>query len=260
MSGRCGQPGKSVTSRVVEILGAFDSVHTGLTLSEVARRSGLALSTAHRLVHELEGAGLLARDSAGNFHIGLRLWELGQLANSRLREVAHPWLQELFDSTKENVHLAVRDGFEVLYVDKVYGRRAVPIVSRVGGRLPMHTTGVGRALLAFQPSWFLHAYLQRKLERPTPFAITERGRLSRELAATRSRGWAVTKEEMTLGSCSLAAPIYDADADVIASVGVVLASRRAAELYTLVAPLLHTATEIGNAYSRSGDLSRLITT
>lgn len=260
MSARRREPGKSVTSRVVEILGAFDEVHTGLTLTDVARRSGLPLSTTHRLVHELEDTGLLTRDSVGGFHIGLRLWELGQLANSRLREVAHPWLQELFDSTRENVQLGVRDGFEVLYLDKVYGRRAVPIISRVGGRLPMHTTGVGKALLAFQPTWFLQSYLARKLERPTPFAITEPGRLSRELAITRNRGWAITKEEMTLGSCSLAAPIRDAEGKVIASIGVVLASRRAGELDGLVQPVLSTAAEVGRAYAASGDARHLVTT
>ena len=77
----------------------------------------------------------------------------------------------MFAGTGENVHLAVRDGVEVLYVDKVYGRRAVPIVSRTGGRLPMHPTGVGKALLAHEPDWFVHSYLARELERPTPHTI-----------------------------------------------------------------------------------------
>lgn len=233
-----------MTSRVLTILGAFDETHQRLTLSDLSRRSGLPLSTVHRLVNELERWRALVRDPAGGFRVGLRLWELGQLAPGRLRDVARPWLQELFDSTRENVHIAVRDGVEALYVDKVYGRRAVPIVSRVGGRLPLHPTGVGKALLAHQPDWFVRSYLQRPLERPTAFTVTEPGRLGRELRRVRERGWATTCEEMTLGSCSLAAPVHDGDGAVLGALGIVLSSRRAGELPRLVAPLLATTARI----------------
>jgi DNA-binding IclR family transcriptional regulator len=232
---------------VLAVLGAFDAGHQHLTLTAIAERSGVALSTAHRLVRELEASHALTRDRDGRYHIGLRLLELGQLAASRLREVAHPWLQELFAATGENVHLAVRDGVEVMYVDKVHGRNAVPIVSRTGARLPMHPTGVGKALLAHQPDWFIGAYLARELERPTPHTIIEPGRLARELAAVRARGYALTCEEMTLGSCSAAAPIIVRGRPV-AAVGVVLSSRRARELPRLVEPLLARARQIAQAY------------
>ncbi|GGL11291.1 hypothetical protein Sme01_42220 [Sphaerisporangium melleum] len=210
MAGGSSEPGRSVTSRVLAILAAFDADHAELTLTDIARRGGLALPTAHRLVRELEAARMLVRDAQGRFHVGHRLWELGQLAPRRLLEVAHPWMQELYAGTGENVHLAVRDGMEVLYVHKVYGRHAVPIVSRVGGRLPMHPTGVGKVLLAYEAGWFVTSYLSRELERPTPHTITEPGRLARELAAVRAQGHAYTYEEMTLGSCSAAAPIIPA--------------------------------------------------
>ncbi|MEV4088536.1 IclR family transcriptional regulator [Nonomuraea fuscirosea] len=182
MSGGSREPGRSVTSKVLAILGAFDAAHPQLTLTELAARSGVPLSTAHRLVAELEEWRALGRTPDGRLRVGQRLWELGQLAPNRLRELAHPWLQELFGSTGENVHLAIRDGVEVLFVDKVHGRRAVPIVSRIGARLPMHPTGVGKALLAYEPDWFVTSYLARALERPTPRTITEPGRLARELA------------------------------------------------------------------------------
>ncbi|MDH2425605.1 IclR family transcriptional regulator [Sphaerisporangium sp. TRM90804] len=251
MSGGSGEPGRSVTSRVLAVLGAFDTGHQELTLTDIARRSGLALTTAHRLVRELEGWQALSRGDDGRYHVGLRLWELGQLGSGRLREVAHPWLQELFGATGENVHLAVRDGLEVLYVDKVYGRRAVPILSRTGTRLPMHPTGVGKALLAYETEWFIGSYLARKLERPTPHTVTEPGRLARELASVRARGYALTYEEMTLGSCSAAAPIM-VDGRPVAAVGVVLSSRRARELPRLVEPLLDGARQIARAYGERG--------
>lgn len=246
MAGGSREAGRTVTSKVLAILGAFDAGHPQLTLTDLARRSGVPLSTAHRLVGELEEWQALSRAPDGRLRIGLRLWELGQLAPAKLQDLAHPWLQELFASTGENVHLAVRDGLEVLYVDKVAGRRAVPIVSRTGGRLPMHPTGVGKALLAFEPDWFVRSYLSRVLERPTPHTITEPGRLARELATVRAQGYALTYEEMTLGSCSAAAPIL-VDGRAIAALGIVLAARRARELPRLVEPLLNAANGIGRA-------------
>ncbi|MEU7745976.1 IclR family transcriptional regulator [Nonomuraea sp. NPDC049158] len=244
MSG--GSQGRTVTSKVLAILGAFDSGHPQLTLTDLARRSGVPLSTVHRLVGELEEWQALSRAPDGRLRIGLRLWELGQLAPAKLQDLAHPWLQELFASTGENVHLAVRDGLEVLYVDKVAGRRAVPIVSRTGGRLPMHPTGVGKALLAYEPEWFVRSYLDRVLERPTPHTITEPGRLARELATVRGQGYALTYEEMTLGSCSAAAPVL-VDGRAVAALGMVLSSRRARELPRLVEPLLTAANGIARA-------------
>ena len=246
MAGGSREAGRTVTSKVLAILGAFDAGHQQLTLTDLARRSGLPLSTVHRLAGELEEWQALSRAPDGRLRIGLRLWELGQLAPAKLQDLAHPWLQELFASTGENVHLAVRDGLEVLYVDKVAGRRAVPIVSRTGGRLPMHPTGVGKALLAFEPDWFVRSYLDRVLERPTPHTITEPGRLARELATVRAQGYALTYEEMTLGSCSAAAPIL-VDGRAIAALGIVLSSRRARELPRLVEPLLNAANRIGRA-------------
>ncbi|GAA3445415.1 IclR family transcriptional regulator [Planomonospora venezuelensis] len=250
MAGGAREPGRSVTSRVLAILDAFDGAHPQLSLSEIARRSGVALTTAHRLVGELERWQALSRTADGRFRIGLRLWELGQLAPARLQDLAHPWLQELFTTTGENVHLAVRDGMEVLYVDKVHGRRAVPIVSRTGGRLPMHPTGVGKALLAHEPEWFVSSYLARELERPTPHTVTEPGRLARELATVRAQGYALTFEEMTLGSCSAAAPVV-VGGRAVAAVGIVVSSARARQLGRLVEPLLSAADRIARDYARA---------
>ncbi|WP_405085090.1 IclR family transcriptional regulator [Microbispora sp. NBC_01389] len=244
-----------MTSRALAILGAFDARHPRLTLTEIAARTGLALSTVHRLAGELEEWRALRRGADGRFQVGRRLWELGQLAPDPLQEVARPWLQELFGDTGENVHLAVRDGLEVLYVDKVYGKRAVPILSRTGSRLPMHPTGVGKALLAYEPEWFVMSYLSRPLERPTPHTITEPGRLARDLAQARAQGYATTHEEMTLGSCSAAAPVLAGDGPAgeqgdraVAAVGIVVSSRRVRELPRLVDPLLAVAARIAADY------------
>jgi DNA-binding IclR family transcriptional regulator len=246
-------PGRSVVSKVRAILEAFDGEHPLLTLTDIARRSELPLSTAHRLVAELVEWRALDREPDGCYRVGMRLWELGQLAPAPLREVAQPWLQDLLDTTRENVHLAIRDDMDVLYLDKISGPGAVPIVSRVGGRLPMHATGVGKVLLAHTPNWFLRRYVDRPLERPTCYTITEPGRLTRELAEARARGWAVTREEMTLGSCSLATPVRHRDGRVVAAVGVVVSSRRGHEILRLMPAVKTTARRIEHMLAERDD-------
>lgn len=228
MAGNSGERGRSVTSRALSVLEAFGVDHSRLTLSEIARRAGLPIGTAHRLVLELTEWHALERDDDGCYCIGRRLWEIGLLSplSMRLREIAVPYMQSLYESTRENVHLAIRDGYDALYVDRLAGHRSVPIVSRTGSRLPLHATGVGKALLAFADSDFLREYLHHPLDRPTAYSIVEPGRLRRELSAVRRRGYAVTCEEMTLGSCSVAAPVLDADGTALAAVGVVVHTTR----------------------------------
>ncbi|RIV37606.1 IclR family transcriptional regulator [Micromonospora radicis] len=223
MAGGSRSPGASVTSRVLAVLGAFDRAHPALTLTDVARRSGLPLATTHRLVAELVTGRALSRAADGTYRIGVRLWEVGLLSplHTQLREVALPYLQELYTTVRENVHLAVRDGDEALYVEKVTGHRSVPTISRAGGRLPLHATGVGKALLAYAPPEVIAAYLRRPLSRCTAYTITEPGRLAGELAAVRTRGWARTHEEMTLGSCSVAVTVPGPDGAALAAIGVV---------------------------------------
>ncbi|MER6945332.1 IclR family transcriptional regulator [Nonomuraea sp. NPDC000554] len=251
MAGGAREPGRTVVSRVLAILGAFDVGHQLLSLSDLAARTGMPLSTVHRLVGELVDQQALGRTPEGRLRVGPRLWELGRLAPSRLEDLARPWLHELFAVTGENVHLAVRDGTRVLYVDMLHGPKAVPLVSRVGSRLPMHPTGVGKALLAHEPAWFVRAYLGRELERPTPFTITQPGRLARELAAVRLQGYAVTVEEMSPGTCSIAAPIL-VDDRAVAAVGAVLSAHRSRELGRLAEPLLSVTGEIARACGRAG--------
>jgi DNA-binding IclR family transcriptional regulator len=229
MAGNTADPGRSVVSRVLAILDAFDVEHPRLSLSDIARRAGLSLPTTHRLVGEIAAWRGLERDDDGMYRVGLRLWEVGLLGplHTRLREVAMPFLQSLYETTRENVHLAVRDGFDALYVEKLAGHRSVPIISRIGGRLPMHATGVGKALLAWSGDDLVEEALRRPLERPTSYTITEPGRLRQELASTRQAGYAVTREEMTLGSCSVAVPIFgepspDEAGEVVAAVGIVV--------------------------------------
>lgn len=246
--------GRTVMSRVMAILGVFDTTRPRLSLTEIGRRTGQPLSTVHRIVAELVEWQVLVRGEDGLYGIGLRMWELGEIGVGPLRDAATPWLNDLYVEVGENVHLAVRDGRDAVYVEKVHGRVSIPILSRVGGRLPLHTTGVGKVLLAHAPPEELDAYLTGGLERPTPYSLIEPGRLMRDLERTRARGYASTREEMSLGSCSLAVPVRDPHGVVAASVGLVVPTRRIAGQAELLRRLNQTAQRIAMLWRRRLEL------
>ena len=226
MAGNTSAPGATVVSRALALLFAFDDRHPRLTLSQAAQRAGLPLPTAHRLVAELVAGGALVRRSDGDYVIGRRLWRVGLLAPAEtgLREVATPFLNDLHAATRATLHLAVRDRYEVLYLERLSGRTSVPVVSTVGTRLPMHSTGVGKVLLAHAPDDVVDVVMAN-LTRVTPYSVTQPGRLREQLAACRRDGWAATVEEMTLGACSVAVPVRaGADGPVVAALGIVVPS------------------------------------
>ena len=154
MAGGQTTAGRSVTSRALGVLDAFDAQHPRLTLSEVAGRSGTPLTTAHRLLAELAAWGALVRRPDGRYEIGRKLWDLGLLApvQLELRQVASAFLLDVHTATRDTVHLAVREGLRALYVERISGRESVAVVSQVGSRLPLHATGVGKVLLAAAPA------------------------------------------------------------------------------------------------------------
>lgn len=233
--------GQSVTSRALAVFAAFENTTGPLSVARIAQRSGLPLSTTYRLIHELQAWGGVERLSDGTYQVGMRIWELGQLAGRRLRDRAHPFLQDLFDLIHENVHLGVREGTQVLYVDKIYGSRKVPMVSRVGGRLPLHTTAVGRVLLAAEPQWFIDAYVERELEAPTERTLIDPEGLRDAIAAASVDGYSITVNQMRVGTCSIAMPVV-VEGHCIAAVGVVIEAARSGEARRFL-PLLKSTTE-----------------
>ncbi len=248
------EAGQSVTSRALSILAAFENTTGSLSVSRIAQRAHLPLSTTYRLVAELEEWGGLRRGSDGKYQIGFRIWELGQLAGRRLRDRAHPFLQDLFDLAHENVHMAIRDGVQSLYVDKIYGSKHMPKISRLGGRLPLHATAVGRVLLAEQPDWFVDAYLERELEAPTPKTVTDPAELRKAIADVRAQKFSVTHEQMRLEAMSIAVPVVY-NKQVVAAVGLVVESYRSRETNRLLPMIRGTVERIEN--SMRGGLSPL---
>src|SRR3954453_20958774 len=174
MAGNSSSPGASVTSRALAVLGAFAERPRRLRLTEIAERAGLPMPTTHRLVGELLDWGALARTPGGTYVVGRRIWDLGLLApvQTGLRQLASPYLHDLYGATLATVNLAVRDGTEVLYLDRLSGHASVPILSTIGSRLPMHATGVGKVLLAHAPS-AVQAEVLAHLTRITPYTINQ---------------------------------------------------------------------------------------
>jgi DNA-binding IclR family transcriptional regulator len=226
MAGGSNEPGRTVTSKALALLFAFESGRRAMSLSELAQAAGLPLSTTHRLVAELVEWGALARDPQGRVQLGIRLWELGQHAGRALRDTARPYLQDLFSLTGQTAHLAIREGHEVLYIDRLYSTKRIPRVSRVGGRLPMNATAVGKVILAFEEDWVREAYFTRHLEQPTAFTHIDPARLSDELVEIREQGYATTAEEVRLGSASIAVPVFRTGS-VVAGLGLVVISSQA---------------------------------
>ena len=226
MAGNTSQPGTSVASRVLGLLGAFDDECRSLTLSELARRADVPVPTAHRLLGELVAWGALVRRPSGEYVVGRRMWHLGcwprciGASPDRLAVSARPL-------RRDAGHRAPRRArrLEVLYVDRLSGHASVRVVSQVGSRLPLHATGVGKVLLAFAPEDVQKQALGN-LTRHTAYTVTQPGRLLGQLRRVHRDGFAQTIEEMSLGACSVAVPIWTPDGRVVASVGVVVRSLR----------------------------------
>ena len=217
------QPRRTAGGKLLAVLDAFTRERPALTLSEIARAVGVPLSTAHRLVAELCAWGGVERDEDGRYRVGLRVWELGALAprGLGLREAALPFMEDLYEVTHENVQLAVRDGTDVVFVERIAGRSAVGVLTRVGGRFALPPTGVGLVLLAHAPLEIQEEVLARPLVGYTRHTITDPGQLRRILAEVRRSGVAVSDRQVTGDAVSVAAPV-EVRGSVVAALSIVV--------------------------------------
>jgi DNA-binding IclR family transcriptional regulator len=210
-----------VLERACSVMEALDANHPYLSVSELARRSGLPKSTTHRLVGELCRLGLLESTRDG-IRLGFRLFELGELVprHRGLRDAALPFMEDLMEATHQRVHLAVLEGVEVVYVQILGSRSGMAMPSRIGGRLPAHATGVGKAILAFSPPSVVSARMEAGLPRLSPRTIVMPGALTRELATIREQGVAYDREESSPGIACAAAPVFGMHGVVVAGLSV----------------------------------------
>jgi DNA-binding IclR family transcriptional regulator len=222
--------GAQVVDRVVDILETFPRLGPELGVSDVSRALGLKKATTHRLLASLLRRNMVAQDPVSRrYRLGMKLWELGSLATNSMDwvERVKPHLQRLTDASGETTHLAILNDGQVLYVDKVESQRSLRMPSQVGRRLPVHCTGVGKALVAFLPPEVLGAIVARRgLPALTANTITDLAVLNEELAGVRARGYAVDNEEIEEGLVCLAAPVRDHTTHVVAAVSIAGPSSR----------------------------------
>lgn len=202
----------SVLWKVMRVLHAFEVGEQDLTMAEIGRRTGLPKSTLFRTLNDMTSAKLVEREN-GRYRLGGHLFELGMRAvNERqLVDVATPFMQDLYERTRETVHLGTPDGGEVLYIAKIGGHRQALSASRVGGRLPLHCTAIGKALLAVMGEAEMAKYVSQPLERRTARTVTAPGILRAQLIQARASGAAYEYEESGRGiACVAAAVLYPA--------------------------------------------------
>ncbi|MFJ8962392.1 IclR family transcriptional regulator [Lentzea sp. NPDC102401] len=241
--GRPAGPTGPVIGRALRLLDAFDADRRELTLSDLARRADMPLSTTHRLMQELCAWGAVERGTDGLYRIGLRLWELGSLAprGPGLREAALPFLEDLSRITRENVQLAVREGTEVVFVERIASSGAVPVLTRVGDRFALTVTGVGLVLLAHAPVEVQEEVLSEPITRYTAKTVTDPAQVRRMLADVRSNGFSISDRQVTMDALSVGAPIRDRQGEVVAAVSLVV--RHGSTTSHALAPLVRTSAQ-----------------
>ena len=222
MKSKVGVTVQSVV-RALDIIQCFNS-HQELGISEISEMMQLSKSTIYGLVNTLAVKGYLEQNrSTQKYHLGIKLFELGNIAHSRmdLRNEAKPFCQMLAEKWKDTVHLATQHEGEIIYIDKINMPESVIVYSQVGKKAPMHCTGVGKAILAYMDISFLEKYIFNKpLAKMTENTIIDKKELHEELRAIRTKGYSFDDEEIEIGLRCVAAPIFDHTGCPVAAISI----------------------------------------
>jgi DNA-binding IclR family transcriptional regulator len=219
--------GPTVSQSLERVLVLIDELAAGpKRLGELAKTLDIHKSTVLRMLQTLERHGwVLRQGDPPEFRLGLRLLDLSNavLAELDVRTVARPSLRRLGEKTGETAHLAIRDGAEMVYLDKVESVHPVRMYSRIGARAPLHCTGAGKVLLSFTPE---DEWPPLELRRYTNRTITTMDELSASCAATRSRGWGWDEREHEETVRCIAAPVFNASDELVAAVSLSVPTSR----------------------------------
>ncbi|WP_198414298.1 IclR family transcriptional regulator [Cryobacterium sp. Hh7] len=210
--------------RALTILGTFNGGRGRQSLSDISRRTGLPIATCFRIVQRLTEWGALERDGESKYRIGLRLWEVASLAprSVGLQRLARPYMQDLYETTGYSSHLAIREGLELVSIERFQSPRRTDKRPLVGGRYPLHVTAIGQVLLANAPPEVQDEVLSGELEAVTPRTYADGDQLRGVLADIRLNGYAVSDRQADDVHTGVAAPVRAADGRVIAAVSLAL--------------------------------------
>jgi IclR family KDG regulon transcriptional repressor len=198
--------------RALDILNLFDSNQPELGISEISRLSNLHIGTVAGLVYTLKLNSYLTQNSANRkYRLGLKLADRASVLFEQfdLRKVAMLYLEKLREWCGESINLAIRDGSDVIYIERLFGKHALGIRSELGKHAPAHSTALGKAILAYQtPEEILRFINGCNFIPMTRNTITSSDKFLAELDLTRQRGFAIDEEENEIGGRCLAAPIF----------------------------------------------------
>jgi IclR family acetate operon transcriptional repressor len=237
-------------TRALSLLEALARAEGGLTLTDVAQRTQLAPSTAHRLLATLEKMGYVYQGGElGRWYVGLQAFTVGMsfLANRDFVAQSHPYMRRLMDQSGETANLGILDGTEAVFIDQVQCREMMRTIVKLGSRVPLHASGVGKAIFAALPDDEIDAILKVKgLPRITANTITSPETMWASIRVIRQRGWSFDDEEHALATRCVAAPIFNEHAEVLGAISLAgpssrLPDERIKQLGPLVA---HTAAEL----------------
>ena len=251
-------PAIQVMERMFSLLDALAAQQDPVSLKSLSETTGLHPSTAHRILNDLAIGRYVDRPEAGSYRLGMRLLELGNLVKARLdvREAALAPMRELHKLTHQPVNLSVRQGDEIVYIERTYSERSgMQVVRAVGGRAPLHLTSVGKLFLAHDDPQRVRAYATRTgLTGHTRNSITDLPRLERELAQIRQSAMSRDEEELELGVRCMAAGIFDDQGTLIAGLSVSAPADRLEESWS--DRVKATAAQISGALGHRGQERR----
>jgi len=248
------KPTIQVLERAFDLLEVLASFPDPVSLKVIAERSGLHPSTAHRILNDLTIGRFVDRPEAGSYRLGMRLLELGNLVKARLdvRDAALAPMRELHKLTHQPVNLSMRQGDEIVYIERAYSERSgMQVVRAIGGRAPLHLTSVGKLFLANDDPQRVRAYAARTgLAGHTRNSITELPALERELTRVNQQGTARDDEELELGVRCMAAGIRDDQGHLVAGLSISAPADRLEESW--MERLKSTAAQISAALGYRG--------
>src|SRR6058998_1769764 len=245
-------PTIQVLERTVALLDVLASYQDPVSLKQISEQTGLHPSTAHRILNDLTIGRFVDRPEAGSYRLGMRLLELGNLVKARIdvREAALGPMRELHKITHQPVNLSMRQGDEIVYIERTYSERSgMQVVRAIGGRAPLHLTSVGKLFLAFDDPQRLRTYATRTgLSGQTRNSITQLPVLERELSKARQYGTARDDEELELGVRCMAAGILDDQGKLVAGLSISAPADRLEEAWMerLKATAAHISAALGH--------------
>lgn len=237
-------PTIQVIERMFTLIDVLASREEAISLKEISQKTGLHPSTAHRILNDLASGRFVDRPEAGSYRLGIRLLELGNLVKGRLnvRDAALTPMRELHKLIQQPVNLSMRQGDEIVYIERAYSERSgMQVVRAIGGRAPLHLTSVGKLFLSVDEPLKVRSYATRTgLSGHTKNSITQLPVLERELSKVRQYGIARDNEELELGVRCIAAGIYDDQGKLLAGLSISAPADRLDEAWL---PKLQTTAE-----------------